>query len=102
MEFHLSWFLICPDAVRGRICVRLRNGRKSIGVYQGYLCVKETRKVLKKVHLLRNLMLDWQMHCLGSSSLLPSGKAMGLKGVFMLAHAKETLDNLDFSVFSTQ
>lgn len=64
--------------------------------------MKETRKILKKVHLLRNLILDWEMHCLGSSSLLPSGRAVALKGIFCDGTCRRNTDNLDFSVSSSQ
>lgn len=48
------------------------------------------------------VMLHWQMCCLGSSFLLACGRVLGLKGIFVVAHAKPVLETLDFSVFSTQ
>lgn len=41
MEFDLTQALIRSGAARGRVCFRLRNWRRSIGVSYEYLCVKE-------------------------------------------------------------
>ena len=56
----------------------------------------KNKKIFRKVNLLRNLILNWWMHCLGSSSLLR------MKWISVMAHAEETLDNLDFSISTTQ